>query len=71
MLKKDRDLIVKHGLIVFNTATFTELPECDLDFCANFQDEINEVCKNIVWDSDRDRILVMKPDRTKCYCRCR
>ncbi len=70
MSNQQRDLTVKRGLIVFNSASFTEIPECGLDMYDNpeVQAVLREACLEI-WASDR--MIARKPDGTICYLRCR
>lgn len=71
----EKNLIVKRGLFIFDTANFTEIPECDKDYCAYIHNsehsiEYNEICRDTSYNSDR-KVLLMKPDGSICYCRCR
>jgi hypothetical protein len=72
MRNQQQDLTVERGLIVFDSASFTEIPECSLDMynSPEIQAVLMDVCMEI-WVTADTRIPVRKTDGTLCYLRCR
>lgn len=73
MRDQEQNLTVERGLIVSNSAGFTEVPECDLDMYNDpqVQNALHEICASQTLPTSGDRIITRKPDGTLCYLRCR